>query len=222
MNVMPIANPFSLILGDFPNLIIDTEKVGLDEETAKRVRELAAPYKKLAIELGSGSGEHLLTRAAADKDTFYIGIEIRFKRIYNSAKKAHRENISNILFVRMFAEDIFTIINPCSLDFVYVNFPDPWDKKRWHKHRLLNPTFFSSLLKLLKPTAVFLFKTDHPGYFQVVIESLKGSRSWKITKESWNLYDSAWIATNIPTEFEKLFLSKGKPVHFLEACPVGE
>jgi len=220
---MPIANPYSTKLGDFPDLIIDTLYDDNRVESSKLVNEAIAKFPKVAVELGSGSGEHLVSRASQDPNTLYIGIEIRFKRIYRTAQKAVQSNLKNILLIRIFAEDIESLFVKNSLDIIYINFPDPWAKRRWLKHRLVSDSYLVVLRKLLKKDGIFSFKTDHPDYFAAVETSLGNSaESWKILKKTTDLYKSPWINNNIPTEFEKLFLSKGLPVNFLEATPIGD
>jgi tRNA (guanine-N7-)-methyltransferase len=220
---MPIANPYSTKLGDFPDLIIDTLHDDNRVESSKLVNEVISKFPKVAVELGSGSGEHLVSRASQDPNTLYIGIEIRFKRIYRTAQKAVQSNLKNILLIRIFAEDIESLFVKNSLDIIYINFPDPWAKRRWLKHRLVSDSYLVVLRKLLKNDGIFSFKTDHPDYFAAVETSLGNSaESWKILKKTNDLYKSPWINNNIPTEFEKLFLSKGLPVNFLEATPIGD
>lgn len=220
---MPIANPYSTKLGDFPDLIIDTLHEDNRAEASKLVAEAISKFSKIAVELGSGSGEHLVSRASLDPSTLYIGVEIRFKRIYRTAQKAIQSNLKNVLLIRIFAEDIETLFRESSLDVVYINFPDPWAKRRWLKHRLVSDSYLVVLRKLLKKTGIFSFKTDHPDYFAAVEASLnQASDCWKIVKNTTDLYKSPWINNNIPTEFEKLFLSKGLPVNFLEATPMGD
>lgn len=220
---MPIANPYSTKLGDFPDLIIDTLHDENRAEASKLVSERISKFTKVALELGSGSGEHLVNRASLDPSTLYIGVEIRFKRIYRTAQKAVQNKLNNILLVRIFAEDIESLFGNQSLDLMYINFPDPWAKRRWLKHRLVSDSYLVVLRKLLKKSGIFSFKTDHPDYFTAVEASLRvASDRWKILKSTTDLYKSPWINNNIPTEFEKLFLSKGLPVNFLEATPIGD
>jgi tRNA (guanine-N7-)-methyltransferase len=126
------------------------------------------------------------------------------------------------LLIRIFAEEIGSLFPETSLDIVYINFPDPWAKRRWLKHRLVSDTYLDLLHSLLKKTGIFSFKTDHPDYFVAVVESIQKSAKWTLSKSTNDLYKSPWITNNIPTEFEKLFLSKGLPVNFLEATPIGD
>jgi len=219
---MPIANPYSTKLGEFPDIIIDTLKESNRAEAAALVKEKISKFKKIALELGSGSGEHLVNRAALEPETLFIGVEIRFKRIYRTAQKSLQSNLSNVLLVRIFAEEIGSLFSDHSLDLVYINFPDPWAKRRWLKHRLVSDSYLDLLHRLLKKTGTFSFKTDHPDYFVAVLDSIQKAPKWTLSKSTTDLYKSPWITNNIPTEFEKLFLSKGLPVNFLEANPIGD
>ena len=220
---MAQANPYSTKLIEYPDLIIDALKPDRWQESSIKIKEKISSYKNYVIELGSGSGEHLIARAALKPETLFIGVEIRFKRIYKTAEKITQLNLKNVLLLRIFAEDILKVLPEKSASIVYINFPDPWAKRRWLKHRLVSKNYLQVLQKLLKKDGTFSFKTDHPDYFQDVRAILlELSSGWRITKESTNLYKSAFLEGNIPTEFERLFLSKGLPINFLEAHPIGD
>jgi tRNA (guanine-N7-)-methyltransferase len=220
---MAIANPYSTKLIDYPDLIIDALKPDRWQDSSIKIKEKIGVFKNYVIELGSGSGEHLLARAVLEPATLFIGVEIRFKRIYKTAEKSTQIKLTNLLLLRIFAEDILQVLPEKSASIVYINFPDPWAKRRWLKHRLVSKDYLKVLHKLLKKDGTFSFKTDHPDYFQDVKSILlELGTDWITTKASSDLYNSEYLKGNIPTEFERLFISKGMPINFLEAHPVGD
>lgn len=188
-----------------------------DEADLSVLNRKLVQYQMIFCELGSGSGNHLIELARRNPDNLYIGFELRYKRTFRTAEKAERDGITNLYIIRHSAENIQNFFSVASLSGVYVNFPDPWDKKKWHKHRLLSSTYFQTLHNLLGSNGFFAYKTDHPEYFQVTLDFLQNSNLFDITEFSFDLYSSDYIEKNIPTEFEGLFLSKKMPIHYLKA-----
>lgn len=150
-----------------------------------------------------------------------MGFELRFKRIFRTVEKGEQRGLKNILCVQGDAATLHQFFPPQSLDGIYVNFPDPWDKPRWRKHRLLSSEFFLSIHPLLKPGSFFSFKTDHEEYFDKVTKVLEGLPCFVRTKYSRNFHKSEYLTNNIMSEFESLFTSKGLPVYSLEVVPAG-
>ena len=173
--------------------------------------------KKIYLEFGSGSGGHLIDLAQANPDTLCIGFEIRYKRIVRTAEKAKEKGIKNIMLLRARAEHFPKYFQERKIDNVYVNFPDPWSKKKWKKHRLLSDEFLQSISKSLVNSGAFLYKTDHREYFEATLKLLQQASYFDLTAHSFDLYNSEYLSGNIKTEFEKLFLSKEQPIHYLRA-----
>ena len=169
-------------------------------------------------EIGSGSGGHLLELAERQPDALFVAFELRFKRIVRTAEKAAARGISNILLLHVDATRIDAFFDPLSLHGIYVNFPDPWwDKRKWSKHRLLNPCYIQKLRGLLRNDGVFSFKSDHPQYFDLVLES--AANYFRMERLSRDLHRSEYAENAILTEFEKMFKFKGLPVHWVEFRP---
>ncbi len=220
---MNIANPYSTKLVEFPDTILDSLKPNSWERASEIIKNKIASFPSVVIEIGSGSGEHLINRAAKNTEALHIGIEIRFKRLYKTAEKGAQLDLKNLFLVRIFAEELLNIVPLHSVSTVYINFPDPWAKRRWLKHRLVSKAYLEVLKRILKKDGIFSFKTDHPDYFTDVSAAIRAADSgWTLLKETSNLYKSDYIEGNIPTEFERLFISKGLPVHFLETTPIGD
>ena len=100
---------------------------------------------------------------------------------------------------------------------IYINFPDPWDKRRWQKHRILTPGFVRAIHSILKKDGYIAYKTDHLACYRETLQILRESRLFKIARETEDLYQSSWRAENIPTEFESMFISEGFKINYLLA-----
>ncbi len=202
-----------------PGLIIAEEDRAVSEDTVRHLHEQMKVFGKTYLELGSGSGMHLLELAARNPDVLCIGVEIRYKRAFRTGEKAERDGLKNVLVVRSDARLIPSLFPKGSLDGVLVNYPDPWEKRRWRKNRLLNADFLKVIWELLTPTGFFRYKTDHHEYFDSTCKLLS-PEAWRETKRTKDLLASEWFVDNVPTEFEMLFRSQQLPLCMIEIAKV--
>ena len=170
----------------------------------------------VVCELCSGAGNHIVELAKraktvpGDDGKVFIGFELRFKRAYTTIKKAKANGVDERVFIASCPAELITVLfDKQRLDGVYINFPDPWEKKRLRKHRLLTAEFLDRLAVRIKPGGFFSFKTDHVEYFNSVLELLRENKNFTITRETTDLYNSPYIADNVRTEFEEMFLRDG-------------
>jgi len=173
-------------------------------------------FQEIFVELGSGSGGHLVEQARRSPQALFVGFELRFKRTFLSGKKAKAQHLNNFIVIHGKAQLIGRFFSPQTISGVYINFPDPWSKRRWLKHRLLTPTFLAEIHGLLKPGGFVSYKTDHRDYFQQILESAQASNLWQVKKLTYDLKESLFQAGNVSSEFEKLFISKHIPICLLE------
>ena len=191
------------------NKIEENEKLILDKKITN--------FDSIIIEICSGSGRHLIELAKKFPKSLIVGFELRFKRIYMTAKKAKKEELNNVILIRNDARNLNLWFKEHSISKLYINFPDPWDKDRWEKHRVLSEEFFNNLNKLLIKNGEFLYKTDHKERFLDTKEFLDNNKLYKISEYTEDLYDSPYLENNIKTEFESLFLSQGLKINYLKA-----
>lgn len=167
-------------------------------------------------ELGSGSGMHLIERAALKARAQFFGFELRYKRSVRTLEKAVERKIENLFVLRVDAGAVGQVFAPGSLQGVYVNFPDPWDKHKKTKKRMLSAQQLAVLRELLVPGGFVAFKTDHEQYYEWVLAEAGASGVFDIAWRSRDLHSSEYREQNVETEFEKLFLSQGLPIYAAE------
>ncbi len=214
-------NQYIDLISSKPELIFPCAREARADVVREKLRAKSQRFKKVYCELGSGSGAHLVALASANPDTLCVGFEIRFKRSFKTAEKAEKKSLQNVAIVHCDARRVGEFFSEESLDAVFVNFPDPWEKAGWQKHRLLRPETLRQILALLKPGAFFRYKTDHSEYFsetEKFLETLPGTVISKLTRD---LYHSELLDMNISSEFEELFKSKEVPVNLLELKKLG-
>lgn len=209
------VNPYAQRLRSHSEQILEPEGVNNFDQLRARVRVVRERFRRLFVEYGSGSGGFLLDQAASDPEALCVGFELRFKRVVRTLEKAADRGISNILMIRTPAQRAPLLLEDGTVDALWVNFPDPWHKQRWEKHRLLTPRLLMVSARLLKIGARFSLKTDHQEYFEQTLLHLAQIPELVTRAVSRDLHASEYAANNILSEFEKLFRSQGKNVYFV-------
>lgn len=177
----------------------------------------------IILELGSGSGAHLIELARRNPTKLCIGFEIRFKRGVRTVEKALQQGIENIFVIRCKGQEISKIFNKHSVEQLYINFPDPWAKNHQKKHRIISTKSLEKFVNILTQNGEFYFKTDHREYFDSVVKLINNSNFFSSSRVSYDLFNDEkakeWMEESIPTEFEKLFRSQNKPIHYMMCKP---
>ena len=212
-------NPYMARIYDYPELLIPhPTPENFQQLWDSKKRNNPDASGKVHLEIGCGSGLYLIGWAIANPQDFFIGFELRYKRLVLAAKKMEQEDTHNILLMRERGEFLREYMPKNSMDCMHINFPDPWSKKSRRKNRILSAEFLSVMLPLFRSKGELLFKTDHLEYFETVTEILQQLKTYKIVAHTSDLHSSEYNENNILTEFEMLFKSKGNPpIRFLRA-----
>lgn len=165
------------------------------------------------IEIGTGKGNFIIGKALANPNINFIGIE-KFDSVIARALEKIPEGLNNLKMIRMNALEIEEVFDH-EVEVVYLNFSDPWPKKRWHKRRLTSSVFLEKYDSLFRNDCRIIQKTDNAGLFEYSICSLS-SYGYTLENISLDLHNSE-IEGNIMTEYEEKFSKKGNPIYYLEA-----
>lgn len=213
-------NQYIALVDSLPELIWNQNRGDNLGGFSNRLAALSKEFSNVYLELGSGSGGHLIERAAADPSSLFIGIELRYKRTFRTIEKAREYRLKNLYMIRGSFNEIVSLCHGVEISGVYLNFPDPWDKRRWKKHRAISVPFVTDLGKVLKSHGFFSFKTDHEEYFDLTHKIFSGAKDFDIKESSRDLHSSEYAVGNIYTEFERLFASQKLPTFYLLARKV--
>ncbi|HON32167.1 MAG TPA: tRNA (guanosine(46)-N7)-methyltransferase TrmB [Candidatus Syntrophosphaera thermopropionivorans] len=127
--------------------------------------------KQLYIEIGSGKGEFISQYALLHPEWNFLGFEAREKRIRNILKKISPSTHPNVRLVRMLVNsNIASLLPPESVQGVFIQYPDPWPKKRHHKRRLIQQDFLNALATIMVPDAEVHISTDDLDYANWIAE----------------------------------------------------
>lgn len=122
------------------------------------------------LEVGSGKGLFITSLAKDHPDFVYIAMEVNMNICYRILEKKLALNLNNLIIILGDAENLLSYLEPQSIDGLYLNFSDPWPKKKHHKRRLTAPSFMEKYVKLLKNQAFIQFRTDQIDLFDSSIE----------------------------------------------------
>ena len=170
-------------------------------------------YKKktLNLEIGGGKGQFIVNIAKKNINDNFLMIE-RVPSIAGQAvKKIIENNISN---VKIIYNDFINIINNIeseSIKNIYLNFPDPWPKKKHEKRRLTSLFFFMCYYRILKKYGKIFFKTDCKELYEYSKISLMKNKNFIILNTLNNTLDD----NNFITEYENKFKLENKIIYKL-------
>ena len=198
-------NKYMFEMPNYPNHLIYDSEIILSTK-GYWSKNLFKNTNDLYLEIGSGSANFTSTLANLNPNNNYLGVEIRFKRLIQAAKKAEKLSLKNLIFLKKMVNRLTEFIGGNELSGLYINFPDPWEGEE-HK-RILSEKLLEDLDIVLKKNGKIFFKTDHLNYYLDTLELIKNSNNYDIVYNTDDLYSTNLVEHNIKTEFEHLFLSK--------------
>lgn len=167
----------------------------------------------LDLEIGTGNGTHFAHRAQQFPDRCLVGLELKFKTIVQSIRRARSLGCQNARMVRYKAEAITDLFAPSEVNDVYIYFPDPWPKVKQQKNRLIQREFLNDLYLVMRQGCYLEFKTDDLSYFRWAVRQFFES-SFEVIFYSEDLHTSFRKDHNFITQFESLFIKKRQPTYY--------
>ncbi|AIS60024.1 tRNA (guanosine(46)-N7)-methyltransferase TrmB [Listeria ivanovii] len=197
-------------LQEFPAIYIENP-----EELKGKWQEVFGNNNPIHIEIGSGKGQFVSGMAKANPSINYIGIEMIESVLVSALDKALEADVPNLRLVARDAKLLEDCFEKGEVAQIYLNFSDPWPKKRHTKRRLTNPTFLAIYERLLPVDGEIHFKTDNRSLFEYSLVAFS-EYNMLLTFVSLDLHNSDYEG-NIKTEYEEKFSAKGFPIYRLEA-----
>lgn len=184
---------------------------------------LFANTNPIHIEIGMGKGQFILTLAKQNPQINYIGIERYSSVLLRALEKFDTEDfceLTNVRFICMDAMELPDVFESEEVEKIYLNFSDPWPKKRHARRRLTSTVFFAQYDKVLAQEGVVEFKTDNRPLFEFSLEQVQEA-GWKLLGFTFDLHhDATMNQGNVMTEYEEKFSAQGNPIHKLIAARI--
>jgi tRNA (guanine-N7-)-methyltransferase len=174
--------------------------------------DLQAPLR-LVVEIGFGRGEFLRQLASEAPEKAHLGVEQSTKRVLKLARRIARTDERNLRLICAPGEEVVREAVPmASVSAFWINFSDPWPKKRHHERRLIQAGLVRQLAHRLTPDGVLEIATDHPGYAEHIDAVLRAEPLLaNANAPAAFLHD---VPGRMPTAYEEMWRAEGRALYF--------
>ena len=181
-----------------------------------RWQEIFGNDHPIHVEVGSGKGAFVSGMAKANPEINYIGIDIQKSVLSYALDKVLATDVPNIKLLWVDGSDLTDYFEEDEIDRLYLNFSDPWPKKRHEKRRLTYQSFLATYQQILPENGEIHFKTDNRGLFEYSLVSF--SQYGMKLKGVWLDLHASDFEDNVLTEYEQKFANKGQVIYRVEAA----
>ena len=181
-----------------------------------RWQEIFGNDHPIHVEVGSGKGAFVSGMAKANPEINYIGIDIQKSVLSYALDKVLATGVPNIKLLWVDGSDLTDYFEEGGIDRLYLNFSDPWPKKRHEKRRLTYQSFLATYQQILPENGEIHFKTDNRGLFEYSLVSF--SQYGMKLKGVWLDLHASDFEDNVLTEYEQKFANKGQVIYRVEAA----
>ena len=176
-------------------------------------RALKPDAAALWVEVGCGKGKFTAETAAANPDVLLIAVEKCREAMVVAMEKAKNMGLKNVFFIDMDVEKIEDIFAPGEIDRLFINFPDPWPRKKNAKRRLTYRTFLDKYCRVVREIGAIHYKTDNAPVFEFSLEEFAAC-GLEVKNVTRNLHENGVVG--IMTGYEEKFHALGTPINRCE------
>ena len=166
-------------------------------------------YRALRLELGCGKGGFTVQTAQNDGDILLVAVEKVPDAMVVAMERAIEAGLKNVRFLDIDAALLPELFEQGEVERIYINFCDPWPKKKQFKRRLTAPGFLELYRNVLAENGEIHFKTDNLPLFDWSVEQFE-TCGWKLSEVTRNLHEHGPVG--VMTDYEKKFHAEGKPI----------
>ncbi len=187
------------------------------QDIAGKWKDFFSNSHPITLELACGKGEYALGLGRLYPERNFIGVDLKGNRIWVGAKKAIKENLTNVGFLRTQIDLIATYFAPGEVAEIWITFPDPQLRLSKAKKRLTHPKFLRLYQQFLSPGGCIHLKTDSPDLYRFtkLVTELYGCT---VLQDSDDVYSQAQISEElrIKTHYESLDIAGSNRIHYLQ------
>ena len=176
-------------------------------------RELKKDCTALWVEVGCGKGKFTAETAEANPDVLLIAVERCREAMVVAMEKAKSMGLTNVFFIDMDVALIEDIFASFEIDRLFINFPDPWPRKKNAKRRLTHRGFLDKYCKVVREGGEIHFKTDNAPLFEFSLEEFEAC-GLQVNALTRNLHENGIVG--IMTGYEEKFHGLGTPINRCE------
>ena len=176
-------------------------------------RSLKEDATALWVEVGCGKGKFTAETAQANPDVLLIAVERCREAMVVAMEKAQGMGLTNVFFIDMDVANIEEIFAGFEIDRLFINFPDPWPRKKNAKRRLTHRGFLDKYCRVIKEGGEIHYKTDNAPLFEFSVEEFQAC-GLEVKNLTRNLHENGIVG--IMTGYEEKFHSLGTPINRCE------
>ena len=172
------------------------------------------PFSELHIELGCGKGRFTAGMAESNPDVLFVAIEKVPDAMVVAMERVCALGLANVRCLGRDAAQLGEFFAEGEARRIYINFPDPWPKKKQFKRRLTAPSFQKLCAAALAPGGEIWFKTDNAPLFEWSVEQLAAG-GWELREVTRDLHENGPVG--VMTDYEAKFHAQGVKINRLVA-----
>ena len=176
-------------------------------------RELKPECKALWVEVGCGKGKFTVETAEANPDVLLIAVERVREAMVVAMEKAQKMGLKNVFFIDMDVANMEECFEGFEIDRLFINFPDPWPRKKNAKRRLTHRSFLDKYCRVVREGGEIHFKTDNAPLFEYSVEEFEAC-GLQVNNLTRNLHENGIVG--IMTGYEEKFHALGTPINRCE------
>ena len=166
-------------------------------------------YQPKYLEIGMGKGDFIIAMSQKQQG-HYLGLERDLSILATAAKKIESLELNNVRLLGGDFDDLYESLSLYRFDIIYLNFSDPWPKKRHAKRRLTEASRLARIASLLVDNGRIVIKTDNPILYEFTLEQIPLAKLQLVEETDHYVFDER---NDAMSEYERRFREVGKPIH---------
>lgn len=215
---LPKPNAYALALDhEYKDFAFNEERAPLNKGKWRSEVFHCSSDAPLDLEIGTGAGMHFAYHAQKYPSRYLVGLELKYKPLIQSIRRAQLGGLRNSAICRYHAFDLDLLFSESELNNVFIHFPDPWVTPRKPKNRVVNREILNQIFKMQRAGSFLEFKTDSREYFLWSLDEIKET-PYQVEFQTLDLYKSGgkYMEENFQTTFEKIFVKQHIEINYIK------